>query len=348
MLRSCIVSAILTTGLAFTAGKPAFHPGEVWLDADDRPIQAHGGGILQAGDTWYWYGEDKTLGNFNRIGVSVYSSRDLYNWKREGVALHKDALPPQFRDGGICERPKVLYNPKTRQFVMWMHLDDKSYVTSQAGVAVSSSPTGPFRFVRALRPIQFDTDYGQDDRARQKELGGTYRDMNLFLDDDGRAYVFYSSEGNWTMYVVRLNADFTDIERPVIEGRTWDRILIRRMREAPAPFKFGGKYFLITSGCTGWAPNAASYAVASNILGPYDIKGNPVVGSGADTTFEAQSTVVLPAPGKTPGNFIFLADRWKEKQLDDSRYVWLPFRVTAGDVVRISWLDEWDLGWFDR
>jgi hypothetical protein len=343
-----LASAVLAAGLLFAAGKPAFRPGEVWADTEGRPIQAHSAGLLQAGDTWYWYGEDKTLGNFNRTGISVYSSRDLYNWKREGVALPKDALPPQFRDDGICERAKVLYNTKTRQFVMWMHLDDKSYLTSQAGVAVSSSPTGPFRFVRAFRPIRFDADYGPDDRARQKELGGTYRDMNLFLDDDGRAYVFYSSEGNWTMYVVRLSADFTDIERPVIEGRTWDRILVRQMREAPAPFKYGGKYFLITSGCTGWAPNAAGYAVASNILGPYDVKGNPVSGQGADTTFGAQSTFVLPAPGKPPGNFIFLADRWKEKQLEDSRYVWLPFRVTAGDTIRISWLDEWDLGWFDR
>lgn len=347
MLRSLLLTAVLSSLLS-VAGKPSFRPGGVWPDVDGRPIQAHSAGILKAGDTWYWYGEDKTHGNFNRTGVSVYASPDLYHWKREGVALSKDALPAEFRDEGICERPKVLYNKATRKYVMWMHLDDKKYLASQAGVAVSDSPTGPFRFVRAFRPIRFDTDYGADDRARQKELGGTYRDMNLFQDDDDRAYTFYSSEGNWTMYVVRLSADYTDIERPAVEGKTWNRILVRQMREAPAPFKYRGKYFLITSGCTGWAANAASYAVASNVLGPYTEKGNPVTGTGADTTFGAQSTFVLPAPGKGPGNFIFLADRWKEKQLEDSRYVWLPFRIEGGDTIRISWLDEWDLSWFDH
>jgi hypothetical protein len=337
------VSAVLSA-----AGKLAFRPGEVWLDTDGRPIQAHSAGILKSGDKWYWYGEDKTLGNFNRTGVSAYSSPDLYKWKREGVALPKNALPAEFRDEGICERAKVVYNRSTGKYVMWMHLDDKNYLTSSAGVALSDSPTGPFRFIRSFRPIRFDTDYGAGDRARQMELGGTYRDMNLFQDDDGRAYVFYSSEGNWTMYVVRLNSDYTDIERPAVEGETWGRILVRQMREAPAPFKYGGKYFLITSGCTGWAPNAASYAVATNVLGPYKVKGNPVTGPGAETTFEAQSTFVMPAPGKPAGNFIFLADRWKEKQLEDSRYIWLPFRVEDGDSIRIKWLDDWDLSWFDR
>jgi len=347
MLRSFLV-ALAAAALLSATGKLAFHPGDVWLDTDGRPIQAHSAGILRAGDSWYWYGEDKTLGNFNRTGISVYSSRDLFRWRREGIALPKDALPAQFRDEGICERPKVLYNQATHKYVMWMHLDDRNYLTSQAGVAISESPAGPFRFVRAFRPIRFDTDYGPDDRARQKELGGTYRDMNLFQDDDGRAYAFYSSEGNWTMYAVRLSADYTDIERPAVQGKTWERIHVRQMREAPAPFKYSGKYFLITSGCTGWAPNAASYAVATNVLGPYAVKGNPVTGSGADTTFQTQSTFILPAPGKPAGNFIFMADRWKEKQLDDSRYVWLPFRVESGDVVRISWLDEWDLSWFDH
>ena len=57
---------------------------------------------------------------------------------------------------------------------------------------------------------------------------------------------------------------------------------------------------------------------------------------------------MLPAPGKPKGNFIFLADRWKEKQLEDSRYVWLPFRVMPDNTIRIVWLDEWDLSWFDR
>ena len=63
----------------------AFYPGQEWLDTAGKPIQAHGGSILQVGDTFYWYGEnkEKTDGK-NGIwhwGVRCYRSCDLYTSK---------------------------------------------------------------------------------------------------------------------------------------------------------------------------------------------------------------------------------------------------------------------------
>ena len=171
--------------------------------------------------------------------------------------------------------------------------------------------------------------------------------MNLFVDDDGRAYTFYASEDNWTMYVVRLNADFTGPEEPAIEGRTWARILVHQMREAPAPFKHNGRYCLITSACTGWNPNEADCATATNILGPWTMLGNPCRGPETKTTFGAQSTFVLPLPGR-PGEFIFMADRWKPQALGDSRYIWLLFKISAAGVVEIPWQDRWELSASDK
>jgi beta-xylosidase len=342
-----ILLSLIAVSVLWAAGpRREFTPGEIWPDAGGKPIQAHGGGLLRHKGLWYWYGEDKTLGNFNRTGVAVYSSRDLYNWKREAIALKKDDVPEQFRDRGVCERPKVLYNRKTKKFVMWMHLDDRGYAEASAGVAVSDSPTGPFRFLRQLRPVHYDFGYSEKDRTNQKERGGTYRDMNLFLDDDGRAYALYASEDNWTMYVVRLNAEFTGPEEPAVLGQTWARILVRQMREAPASFKHKGRYYLITSACTGWNPNRAGYAVADNILGPWKDMGDPSVGPEAETTFRSQSTFVIPAPGAGKGAFIFLADRWMPKNLQDSRYVWLPFRVDTEGRIELKWRDRWDLGIF--
>jgi hypothetical protein len=323
-----------------------FRPGEVWLDTDGKPIQAHSAGILLRNGVYYWYGEDKTLGNFNKTGVSCYSSRDLHAWKREGVVLPKEKMPEAFRDTGVCERPKVLYCPKTRKYVMWMHLDDASYAVASAGVTVADAPTGPFQFLRYFRPIRHAFD--KEDRCKQKERGSTYRDMNLFADDDGKAYAFYAAEDNATMYVVRLSDDFTDAQQPPVEGKTWSRNFVGKSREAPAPFKHQGKYYLITSGCSGWKPNAADWAVADVPLGPWTMKGNPCVGPKAETTFDAQSTFVLPAPGKPAGCFLFLADRWNERKLEDSRYVWLPFRIREDGAVSIKYREEWDLSVFDK
>jgi len=341
-------SLVIAVSLAVTVSAQSFHPGKVWLDTDGKPIQAHSAGILLYGGIYYWYGEDKTLGNFNQTGISCYSSRDLYTWKHEGVALPKSAMPEDFRDSGIVERPKVVYNPATRNFVMWMHLDDRSYSVASAGVATSDSPSGPFRFLRSFRPIRYDFGYPAADRTRQAELGSTFRDMNLFVDDDGRAYVFYAAEGNPTMYVARLNADFTGVETPGVQGVTWQRILVGQSREAPAPFKNRGKYYLLSSATTGWNPNPASYAVADNIFGPWTVKGNPCAGAGAETTFDSQSTYVLPAPGNNAGDFIYMGDRWFKDNLADSRYVWLPFRVRNDGSFALEWRDEWNLADFLR
>jgi len=322
-----------------------FRSGEVWLDAGGKPIQAHGGGVLLRGDTYYWYGEDRTTRS--KTVVSCYSSTDLYSWKHEGVVFTPDGLSSPIRGTTFIERPKVVYNPRTRKYVLWMHLEQRRYNFSRAGVAVADRPAGPFVFRDYMRPITDDIGYKDGDPNRQKEFGGTFRDMNVFVDDDGKAYLFYASENNATMYVVRLNDEFTGPETPTVQGKTWARILVGKMREAPAPFKFKGRYCLITSGCTGWTPNPADYAVADNILGPWESKGNPCVGPEAAMTFRTQSTCVLPAPGR-PGCFIFMADRWSPRQLYDSRYVWLPLILKPDGSFTLEWRDRWDLSVFAK
>ena len=216
-----LVTVMLVLVAAAAGAQSEFRPGEVWLDTDGKPIQAHSAGILLRDGTYYWYGEDKTLGDRNRTGIACYSSKDIYRWRREGLTLPKEAMPPQFRDDGIVERPKVLYNAKTRKYVMWMHLDDSSYRVASAGIATSDQPAGPFVFLKQMRPIRDDFNYKAGSPDRQKELGGTFRDMNLFLDDDGVAYVFYASEGNNTMYVVRLDDEFLGPQTPTVQGKTW-------------------------------------------------------------------------------------------------------------------------------
>ena len=132
-----------------------FRPGQVWCDTDGNPIQAHGGGVLWHAGVYYWYGENKDAPNspaspdneelnappLNRvdvIGVSCYSSRDLLHWKNEGVVLPAVPGDPahDLHPSRVAERPKVVFNPRTRQFVMWLHVDDATYQYARAGVAV--------------------------------------------------------------------------------------------------------------------------------------------------------------------------------------------------------------------
>jgi beta-xylosidase len=356
-----------------------FKPGQVWPDNNGVHINAHGGGILFHEGIYYWYGEHKIatpLGNKAQVGVHVYSSKDLYDWNDEGIALsvvENDSLH-EITKGCVIERPKVIYNELNKEFVMWFHLELKgqSYDAARSGVAVSDKPTGPFKFIRSFRPnaghwpvnVQ---DYHKNpvaDTIKDKYCGGLgclpahvdsmnilgrdfeggqmARDMNLFVDEDGKAYHIYSSEENSTTHISQLTDDYTGYS-----GK-YARFFPNRYMEAPAIFRTSeGKYFFIGSDCTGWSPNAARSATADNIWGPWEELGNPCVGEDSALTFHSQSTYVLQVQGKKNA-FIFMADRWQPENPIDGTYIWLPINFNELGRMEIKWLDEWDLGYFSN
>jgi hypothetical protein len=311
----------------------SFTPGEIWPDADGVHINAHGGGMLYADGTYHWFGEHKVAGkagNKATVGVSCYTSTDLYNWTNAGIALpvvHGDTNH-HLAAGCILERPKVIYNRRTGKYVMWFHLEllGEGYASALCGVAIADRPTGPYTYTGCFRP----------DRHMS-------RDMTLFVDDDDdddeRAYLFCASEENRTMHISLLRDDYLG---PA--GR-FERVFEGRSMEAPAVFKRDGRYYLIASGCTGWDPNEARSAVADSIWGPWTELGNPCVGPNAELTFGAQSTYALPVAG-SPASFIFMADRWRPDDAIDGRYVWLPIEF-QGQRPIIRWRDEWDLSALD-
>ncbi len=309
--------------------RASFTPGKVWKDNNGVPVNAHGGGMLFDQGRYWWFGEHKVegkKGNNAWVGVHCYSSADLYNWKDEGIALKvSEDSASDITAGCILERPKVIFNRQSGKYVMWFHLELKGqgYKAARSGVAVADRVAGPYSFVESMRPN-----------------GEMARDMTLFVDDDGKAYHFYASEDNATMVISELSGDYL---KP--SGR-FVKILNGRFREAPAVCKHRGKYYLITSDCTGWAPNAAGVAVAESIWGPWKESGNPCQGAVSETvlTFRSQSTFIQPVVGR-PGAFIFMADRWNPGNAIDGRYVWLPI-MWENDMPAIRWMHEWNLDVF--
>lgn len=309
-----------------------FEPGTRWLDTAGRPIQAHGGAVLHDRGCYYWFGENKdgpttVEERVDIVGISCYSSADLREWRDEGVVLPAvpDDAAHDLHPSRIAERPAVIYNDRTGLYVMWLHVDRRGYSYARAGVAVSDRPAGPYRYLGSMRPCDADC-----------------RDLTVFKDRDGAAYLVFSSEWHRNITVALLAGDYLSI------GDAFIKTLVHARhpegREAPAIFEHNGVYYLITSGCTGWAPNPASYAVAPSMLGPWEPRGNPCVGRDAETTFRAQGTHVFAVAGM-PNAYIFMADRWNSRDLRDSRYVWLPIQL-HGDALIIEWRDRWDLSVF--
>lgn len=310
-----------------------------WYDTDGRHIQAHGGQVVtteENGQTvYYWYGEDRTNGYWNSPGVGVYRSTDAKNWTNLGTALRSistrdDLLKPYFEelydtvdDNGqprtekidalayhlnstqnsdytaIFERPKVLHNEKTGQWVMWWHADGRiapggsTYARSMAAVAVADSPAGPFRMTGAFR-MPNRTNY---QACTQYAVPGQARDMTVFQDDDGKAYISYSSEENYTLYIAELDESYTNVthttDRDTLEAEQYsedgrypyifadgtpeapvrgeDFQIVKECGhlEAPAIFERDGTYSVVTSGATGWAPNPQTYYTAQDLMGTW-------------------------------------------------------------------------------
>lgn len=321
-----------------------------WKDTDGNYINAHGGGILPHNGKYYWFGEHRPEKGFStQVGVTCYSSADLKTWNYEGVALAvSEEAGADIERGCIMERPKVIYNAKTGKFVLWFHLElkGKGYGPARAAVAVSDRPEGPYRFLNSGRvnPGRYPQNMSEAERntvwdmqkykewwtpewrkaveqglfvKRDLQGGQMSRDMTLFVDDDGKAYHIYSSEENLTLQIAELTDDYQ-----AHSGR-YIRIFPGGHNEAPALFKKDGTYWMITSGCTGWAPNAARMFSAPSIWGPWKQHPNPCRGEGSDKTFGGQSTYVLQLP---ENRFLFMADIWRPESLMYSGYLWIPIQ----------------------
>ncbi len=280
----------------------------------------------------------------------------------------------------IVERPKMLYNEKTGQYVVVYHQDAPSeaniknyleeieengssentgsrYSRASMGFAVSDTPFGPFKLVN----VQWmNGTYGAKP--------GMARDMNVFLDDTDLdengvpdAYAIYSTEENAKLNISLLNETYTG---PATEGgidemvtpsgktiKTYEaRVLSDNSREAPALFKYDGYYYMITSGTSGWNPNPAVYYRAENIFGPWEKMGDPCEG-GSSTTFDSQSTCVIPVDEEN-GKFIYMGDRWRTEgdssALWYSSYVWLPIEMTSDHRIELKNVSDWDISLLDR
>ncbi len=311
--------------------RDSFLPGIEWYDTDENLIQAHGGGFLYDNGTYYWYGENKDgITQFPRlrmdvIGINCYSSKDLYNWKNEGLVLPavENDTSHDLHTSKVAERPKVVYNEITGKYVMWLHVDNYKYGLNKVGLAVSDSPAGPFDYKGSIHP-----------------LGEKSTDMTIFKDTDNKAYLIFGAGWHSRVVIAELSDDYLSLsgKHSIVletEGPPYGR-------EAPALFKWNGKYFLITSGTTGWSSNPAQYDIADNIYGPYKTMGNPCKGMWSELTFFAQGTYVMPVQDKSD-KFIFVADRWNPTELKNSRYLFLPIELYEQDSIAINWVDEWSL-----
>lgn len=297
---------LMLSGFCGAATPSLIQPGAVWLDTQGRPIQAHGGSILYFRHTWYWFGEDRTPGlDPEKRYVSCYSSRDLTHWQFQGRPLQLSD-PEHLGPHWVLERPKVFYSPLTHRFVMYMHLDDARYKVARVAVAVSDHVTGPYRYLRSFRPLGFES-----------------RDIGQFVDDDGSAYLIFESRPSGGFYIARLSPDRLSVESQVA--------FLHLALEGGALVHYRNLYYALGSHLTGWRPNPNVYATAPGLSGPWsDFRQ---IAPGSPDTWGSQSSMLLKVTGTRNTAVIFMGDIWKPRALWDSRYLWMPLRMSDGQML---------------
>ena len=299
-----------------------FRNGEPWLDTDGNVIHAHGGHMLHHDGWWYWYGENRTENNY----VSCYRTKDFKFFEfrgniittetpTEGYRVQTDlSLAGKNADGTIhkvnLERPKVLWCERTKKFVLWCHYENGvDYHDARCAVASSDYPDHGFVYHGSFNPF-----------------GDMARDCTLFMDGED-AYFTAASRDNRDLHVWKLTKDFMSVSKLV------NNLFQNESREAPAFFKKDGRYYLLTSYCTGWAPNQGKWSSSDSIDGEWEINEK----FGDETTFRSQPAFVLEKDGK----FIYFADRWGGNgHYNDSTYVVLEIKFREDGSPYIEYSDE--------
>ncbi len=348
-----------------------FSPGTSWFDNNGQLINAHGGNIIFHNNRYYWYGEniEDSIQN-NSFGINCYSSTDLYNWKKEAISF----TPPKeqentLKQGSDILYPKVIYNERTKNFVMWFQVDsrNKSSRTSRTGVAVSKTATGPFQFIYSYRPnagslplnlpyppdsILKAEDYVLNSPAwmeavnkglyayRDMKKGQTSYNMTLFVDNNLQAYHIYSSEDELAIHIAELYDDYLSHTGKYV------RIPTDGYNETIAFFRRNDKYFLITSVSNMDGKYQLKLYHADNIMGKWSLYSDFYNKENSnDFLSNLQNSFVFPVNGKKDA-YIFIGDYWQQQNPDKSYYVWLPI-LFKNDEPYTQWQDKWDLSFFD-
>lgn len=321
VIRGFVSGVALTFIAAHAIAEPqSFTAGELWPDDRGKHIQAHGGGILKHGDTFYWFGEDRTKENDpEKRFVACYSSTNLAQWTFRNQVL-KLGNVENLQRGWVVERPKVYFNAKTKKFVMYFHFDGAfpgekpGYNIARVGVAVCDTVDGDYTFLKSFRP-----------------LGQQSRDIGQFIDDDGKAYLIFEDRPHG-FHIAQLSEDYLNVEKDVC--------LVPEHLEGGAIVRYQGLYYCIGSQLTSWSPNPNKYATARSLAGPWSEFKD--IAPPETKTYQSQSTYLLKVVGTKATTVIYLGDQWKPRTIWDSRYLWMPLEIGNGNM-RLPAPAKWTL-----
>ncbi len=208
--------------------------------------------------------------DWNMVDYHVFSSSDLLTWVDNGIAFKNTDSP--FGNGAALWAPDCMY----RNGMYFLYYPQNSAI----GVALSTSPTGPFTNAKKL----YQTANSQY----------TYDPM-IFVDNDSQAYLLVSScmnpDGAFKPVLCKLGSDMMSITKDSIISTTGN------FHEGPWMFKRNGTYYLT------WGGGDCEYSTSTSLMGPYT-GGGVICNQWRDSLGN-----LIPGQQQHPGIACF-ADHW--------------------------------------
>jgi arabinoxylan arabinofuranohydrolase len=228
--------------------------------ADPAPLVHNGRVYLYTG-----HDEDGST-YFTMKDWRVWSSADMVNWTDHGSPLKVGTFSWATSDAWAGQA--VYRNGK---FYWYVPVKSRTTGTFAIGVAVSSSPTGPFT-----------------DALGHALVGNGEIDPTVFVDDDGQAYLYW---GNPRLWYVKLNADMisysgSPTQIPLTTAgfgtRTGDANRPTLFEEGPWVYKRDGLYYIVYAAkcCS----EHIAYSTAPGPTGPWTYRGTVMPTQGSSFT----------------------------------------------------------------
>lgn len=257
------------------------------------------------------------------------------SWTYVGALLSRTASG-DLGPNRVVERPKVIYNSSTKKYVLYLHIDDSSYGEAKVGVATGDSVCGKYTYISSWRPLGFQS-----------------RDIGLYQDDDGKAYLLTEDVSFIVLLLIVLltllspsHIDQYRLSQRAnglrIDALTSDYLNVSSAvytfgsYEAPAIVKKNGYYFLFASKLTGWNANDNVYTYSTSLSSGWSAWAT--FATAGSNTYTSQTNYVLPVSSSLT---MYMGDRWVSTNLMASTYVWLPLTFSGTKVTmanQVNWI----------
>ena len=239
LIAGAIMAAMIVVGLSPVTAKADNPIVQTIYTTDPAP--------MVYGDTLYVYtGHDEDGATYYDMrDWHCYSTKDMVNWTDHGVVCSLNTFSWAKSDawaGQVIER-----NGKFYYYVPVVAKQGGNSI----GVAVSDSPTGPFK----------------DAIGKPLCQGYSFIDPTVYIDTDGQAYLYF---GNSKLYYVKLNRDMVSYSggiNQVYNVATGNDVYV----EGPWFYKRGNLYYMLYA--AGGIPEHISYSTSTSPTGPWTYRG---------------------------------------------------------------------------